>query len=78
MIPHLARTVFEVEGPDDMEAVNVYELHITASLILGVFVWPSGWEWTFGVFPGLTGGYVLHVGPLSFGWYYEGFVSEKT
>lgn len=76
MIPYAARTTFEVEGEDDMEEVNVYELHISKRLILGVFVWPKGWEWTFGIFPGLTGGYVIHAGPASLGWYYEGLVSE--
>ena len=76
MMPYFAKTVFEVEGEDDMEVVHVYELHITASLIFGLFNWPSCWEWTFGIFPGLTGGNVLHLGPISLGWYYEGLVSE--
>lgn len=78
MRPYFATTRFEVEGPDDMEEVLVYELHVTAALILGVFVWPKGWEWTFGIFPGLTGGKVLHSGPISFGWYYEGLVRENA
>ena len=79
IMPHFDKTVFEVEGEDDMEEVMVYELHF-GDLILGFFKWPKGWEWTFGIFPELyqQGGVVLHCGPVSFGYYYGSLVDEEA
>jgi hypothetical protein len=77
IMPHLAKTVFEVEGEDDMEEVSVYELHLTETLIFGVFVWPRGWPWTWGFIPGLyrANGVVFHAGFVSFGYYHESLAS---
>jgi len=80
ILPHFDKTVFEVEGEDDMEEVRVYELHLTEALILGLFLWPRGWEWTWGFFPDLykQGGCVMHCGPVSFGYYYGSLVDEEA
>jgi hypothetical protein len=66
----LKRTIYEIEDEEGV-AVNVYELHLTANLIFGVFIWPRGWPWSWGFFNDLykEGGSILHCGPVSFGYY---------
>ena len=69
---HEPNETFEVaddKGTD--HSVLVYELHLTARLVLGLFLWPRSWEWTWGHAAGLyrAGGNVFHLGPISLGYY---------
>ena len=69
---HVAKTIFEVEGEDDMEEVTVYELHV-GDVRFGYFNWPKGWPWTWGPNGNCFDykhGYVFHCGPFSIGFYY--------
>ena len=58
---------YEVEGKDDMETIRIYEFQPFKWLILGLFVWPKAWDYTWGVFDAMyrKGGSVLHAGPVS-------------